>query len=359
MQRVGATTAVVLLRHRTGVLTPAAVRHSKTLAKGEVPVSEAIVDAALRQEQAIAVADVRDDGRFANRESVVLYDADQVLCVPIGAKAPFVGVLYVNRPSASEEPVEALLDISTAITQLLATGIQRFTGRASESNRVRRELERLYAPEVAERLSQHPAVVNSHLAEHAITFLAVDVAEFAEVQKKLEPAALAQALRDLAELFVRLVFSFEGSVESINAGLLGATFGTPTAKGDDAIRAVRCAMTLKTEWERTQASKPARERFSIRAGLATGKALVGTLGTSARIDACAVGEPVQLARWLSDSGAPGQILMTGKTLAQVGARFDAVPLGERPLLSSRQRTAVFEVLDEDSDVGTLSGVRRR
>ena len=68
MQRVKATTGVVLLRHGSGVMVPAAVRHEQKLARGEVPVSAAILEAALSKGQAIAVANVLDDSRFADRD---------------------------------------------------------------------------------------------------------------------------------------------------------------------------------------------------------------------------------------------------------------------------------------------------
>src|SRR5581483_8243974 len=67
MERVGATTAVVLLRHHSGVMVPQTVRHGGKLKTGEVPVSDAIVDAAIEKGAAIAVANVRDDSRFAER----------------------------------------------------------------------------------------------------------------------------------------------------------------------------------------------------------------------------------------------------------------------------------------------------
>jgi class 3 adenylate cyclase len=70
-----------------------------------------------------------------------------------------------------------------------------------------------------------------------------------------------------------------------------------------------------------------------------------------------VGEAVDLAHALCDTAQVDQVLMTAKTLAVVGARFDVSPLGERSLGAPAQKLAVFEVLDEDSDSGTLSGVR--
>ncbi len=65
--------------------------------------SDAILEAALAKGQAIAVANVLDDSRFADRDSVVLYGIDQVLCIPIGTQAPFAGVLYLNRARADAE----------------------------------------------------------------------------------------------------------------------------------------------------------------------------------------------------------------------------------------------------------------
>ncbi len=361
MKRVGASTGVVLVRHSTGVMVPAAVRHAKKLMKGEVPVSDAIVDAALTQGQAIAVADVRDDSRFAERESVVLYGIDQVLCVPVGQKAPFDGVLYLNRTKVDEEPIEALLDVCTALAQLLQTAFAKFAARpAQTSDRLRSALERFHGPDIVERrvrdLSDKTARL-SQLEEKQLTVLFADIAGFTDLAFKVPPDHVATLLSDLYRVATPLVFSFEGTVDKFVGDSVMALFGAPYSKGDDAIRAVRAAMALKAEWDRAMQARPENERLRLKVGLTTGKVLAGSVGSEARLDYTAIGEPVNVASWLCQSAEPGQVLITSKTLAAVGARFDVTPLGERPLLGSRVRTAVFEVLDEDDDSGTLSGVR--
>lgn len=364
MERVDAVTAVVLLRHTSGVLTPAAVRHSRALHKGEVPVSDAVIEAALARGSALAVGDVRDDSRFAERESVVLYGVDQVLCVPIGSKAPYTGVLYLNRKAESKEPVEALLDVVTAVARLIQTGIDKFNqkGPIGPDERLRRALERFHAPDILEQRVAELKKKGDRLTgleEKLVTVLFADISGFTALAQKLNPERVTDILNELYQRCTTITFSFEGTVDKFMGDGVMAIFGAPYSKGDDALRAVRCAMALKSEWTKAMAKRPPRERCELKVGLNTGKVLAGTVGSSARLDYTAIGEPVNVASWLCASAQGGQVLITGKTLAAIGARFDVTPLGERPLQGSKVRTAVFEVLEEDLGGGTLSGIKTR
>lgn len=361
MKRVKATTGVVLLRHPTGVMVPAAVRHETKLARGEVPVSDGVLEAALAKGQAIAVANVHDDSRFADRESVVLYGVDQVLCIPIGTAAPFAGVLYLNRSRAGAEPLDALLDVCTAITQLLETGVLKFqsAGSPAKADRLDVNLERLYAPEVAKkRLAEiRGGAAPSQVQELNGTVLFAELVGLTQAAPKLQPERLAETAGEWHRIATQLLMSFEGAIDLVSGETVRAVFGVPWARGDDAIRAVRAAMSLKAEWEKVSARRGGKERFAVRAGITTGRVFAGAVGTESRLDPVLLGEPAQVAYLLCASAEPGQLLITGKTLAHVGARFDVTPLGERALAGQKVKAAVFEVLDEDSDSGTLSGIR--
>ncbi len=334
MDRVGATTAVVLLRHSSGVMVPSAVRHGGKLQKGEVPVSDAIVDAAIEKGAAIAVANVRDDSRFAERESVVLYGVDQVLCIPIGTKEPFHGVLYLNRVGVSEEPVEDLLDLCTSVAQLIDAGVQRWSpsSAAPGEERLKQALERFHPPVVVEkRLAEikkrggKPA----QLEEKQVTIVFADLGGFTQLAAKMEPAQTTEVLNEFYERATRILFSYEGTVDKFMGDSVMALFGAPYSKGDDALRAVRAAIALRAEWLKFTAKLPAKERCELKVGINSGKVLAGQIGGDLRLDYTAIGEPVNHAAWLCQSANPGQVLITGKTLAAIGARFDVTPLGER------------------------------
>jgi class 3 adenylate cyclase len=155
-----------------------------------------------------------------------------------------------------------------------------------------------------------------------------------------------------------LLFSFEGSVEAFLGDSVRAFFGAPYSKVDDAVRAVRAGLALRADWQRAMTRRPEDERCELRIGLHTTKALVGMIGAEPRVDLSAVGEGVPVAAWLAATAAPGQVLITGKTLASVGARFDVMPLGERLLRAPKDKMAAFEVLEEDVPQLTSPGVAK-
>jgi adenylate cyclase len=364
LERTEATTAVVLLRHSSGLLVPAAVRHRGKLAKGEVPVSDAIVEEALRQGRALAVGDVRDDRRFAGRESVILYGVDRVLCIPIGREAPFSGVLYVNTPAEGETTLEIMLDACSAVAHLIASGMQRFSGKeaatgGSGSTGLRRTLERFHAAEVAERRATEALRSGGRLPaleERQLTVLHAEMVGFGALSAKLGPVRASAVLSDFHAKMGGLIFSFEGSVEAFLGDSVRALFGAPYGKLDDAVRAVRAGLALRADWQRAMERRPEDERCELRIGIHTTKALVGMIGTEPRLDLSAVGEGVPVAAWLAATATPGQVLITGKTLASVGARFDVMPLGERLLRAPKDKIAAFEVLEEDVPQLTSPGV---
>ncbi len=361
IERVAATTAVVLLRHSSGVLVPASVRHRGKLQKGEVPVSDAVVEEALSKRAAIAVADVRDDERFAHRESVILYGVDQVLCIPIGQTEPFAGVLYLNKSGRSGGEVEPLLDLCTAVAHLIAAGVEKFQlkDRAPSEERLRKALERFHAPDIVERRVAELGRSGQKLTqmeERVATVLFADIAGFTQLSQKLSPERVVEILNEFYQRMTGVIFSFEGTVDKFLGDSVMAIFGAPYGKGDDALRAVRTALALKYEWQKAMGRRPPRERTELKIGLHTGKLLAGTVGSEVRLDFTAVGEVVNVAYWLSATAEPGQILITGKTLAQIGARFDVTPLGERTL-SGKAKAAVFEVVEEDVAGSTSPGVR--
>jgi class 3 adenylate cyclase len=358
IQWVNATTAVVLLRQPGGSMGPAAVRHRGELAQGEVPISAAIVGAALEQGAALAVADVRDDVRFANRESVILYGLGRVMCVPIGEGVPFDGVLYLNMPAGGDSDLEGVLDLCTAVAHLIHSGVEKFTlrSRGADETSVRRVLARTFPPDLAERRMQNVRLSQqAPWEERAVSALRVELPQLSTVLEQ-PPERAGELLRDFLGHMAAVVFSFEGVVLQRTGEGLEAIFGAVDTQDDHAVRAVRAALALRVDWARYLSRQSQWGSLPLRVGVASGRALVGTLGSEAWMDFTAVGEAVSVCQYLTETALPGQVLMTGKTLASVGARFEVTPLGPRALRPGMEKVPTFEVVEEDVLQNTEPGV---
>lgn len=360
MERARANTAVVLLRYPSGTLVPASVRHRGPLVEGEVPVSDAIVDAALEKGAALAVSNARSDVRFSKRESVILYGADQVLCIPIRSGHTDVGVLYLNRAVGSAEELAEVLDFCTAVAHLVSTGIDKFRGSGRREERLRRALERFHSPEIVERraaeLVRPGRAAATLLEERVCTVLFAELAGFNARAEALPALRAMEILNEFHERLTGIAFSFEGTVANFRGDAVTAVFGAPWVLGNDSIRAVRAALSMRTEWDRLANRYPAPDRCRVRIGLHTGRALAGIVGSESRLDFTAVGNPAAMAGWLAEAASPGQVLITGQTLAAIGTRFDVAPRGEQLLRAPDVTTAIFEVLSEDVEPLTSPGI---
>ena len=362
VERLGASTTVVMMRHGDGVMVPAAVRHSAKLQRGEVPVSDAIVEEALRKGAALAIADVRDDARFGGRESVLIYAGDHVVCVPVGGQ-PFRGVLYLTVTGVQREALEQLVDLCTAVGHMVSTAVDKYEReQAPASERLRRTLERFHPPEVVEKratelLASGPPRPNLLEAKEA-TVLGVELLGFAAWQATAAPEAVAEILSDLHQRVAGIVFSFEGTVATLCGETGLCLFGAPYARPDDAVRAVRAGLALQAHWDRRMAKHPAGGQLRLRVGISSGPVQAGTVGFDTRLEYTVVGEPVAGASALRQVAKPGQVWISEATYALVGQRFDCDPAGHIVLPSGRKQ-AGHVVLEEDMAALTSPGLAIR
>lgn len=338
VSHVGADTAAVLLRQADGSLSVELARHGGSAAEAQV--SRPIVEDALRSDSALVIQSTVSDG-----PGTELRD-ETVICVPMGAQ-PAVGALYLKGPFGVDAPIERLADAATATAHLLAAAVQRFE-RSPEAN--------LPPPAstLADRLGD-PAFVTPVLASlrasgtgrqvvtRQLSTLAVDLGGALE---GLGDGPAGEVLHALHVYFFRTVRQHGGLIEGSDGERLRAVF--PQHEGDavgEAIRAVRCALELRGAWDEITLERPPAERCPLRAVVVSGEARLGELGPVDRPELVVLGTTGRLADLLLEEGAPGQVLLDGKTLGGVGVAFEVQPLGERQLGTAR--TAVFEVLEED------------
>jgi DNA-binding SARP family transcriptional activator len=161
---------------------------------------------------------------------------------------------------------------------------------------------------------------------------------YAELERRgdrVDPEAFRELTARVGERLGRVIEEHGGSVDTAPSGALVALFGVPSLHEDDALRALRAAVelgraaaSLNEELEREW-----RVRLAVKAGVATGEALVE--GVDARA-ASITGDLIGIAARLAQSAAEGEVLLNASTerIARSGVRTE--PAGEIELAGEPQ-----------------------
>lgn len=141
-----------------------------------------------------------------------------------------------------------------------------------------------------------------------VSALFVDVVGSTARAHGADPEDVRDFLRRFQEPVRRLVEQHGGVVEKFIGDAVVAVFGTPLAHGDDALRAVRCGLRIAETVEELNRAD-ASLGLSIRAGVATGEALVELGSDAGRGEAIAVGDVMNNAARLQAAAPAGGVVV--------------------------------------------------
>ncbi len=117
----GGERAAILLRGDDGRLVASVVHNMDPLSNRY---SHTVASEALQERRALLIANVLDDPRFSQVESIVDMAIRSLLCVPMLVKDNAIGVLYVDSSTATVRFGQADLDLLVSFASHAATAIQ-------------------------------------------------------------------------------------------------------------------------------------------------------------------------------------------------------------------------------------------
>jgi len=139
-------------------------------------------------------------------------------------------------------------------------------------------------------------------------------ADVADVRRRSDaghdPEDLTAALRPFHELLRRQIEGFGGAVEKIVGDVVFGVFGVPMTHEDDAERAVRAALRIRSEVQDRRRDDPSS--LAVRVGIATGEVVV-SLGRGPRIGERVTGDVVNTASRLRSAALPDGIVVAEST----------------------------------------------
>jgi adenylate cyclase len=129
-----------------------------------------------------------------------------------------------------------------------------------------------------------------------ISVLFSDIRGFSKISEHLAPEKVVQLLNEYFELMVEVVFRNQGTLDKFMGDGLMAIFGAPENDPYQEEHALKAAIEMQQELGKLQVRWEAEGiHIRIGVGIHSGPAIVGTIGSSRRMEYTAIGDTVNVA----------------------------------------------------------------
>lgn len=209
-----------------------------------------------------------------------------------------------------------------------------------------RDVDRLYRPYVptglAERLREDPTVGELGGEEREISVLFADLQGFTSFSERAAPADVIAMLNAYWAVTVPVVVREHGGlIERFAGDAVMVVFNAAGDQPDHARRAVAAAMGMQRA---TEAARDGRDGWpQFRAGVSTGVAVVGNVGTEEQRSFAAIGDTTNLAARLQTAAEPGQVVVAGATAVALRDAYELDSVGPLELKGKERPVEAFVV----------------
>ncbi|HEY6378173.1 MAG TPA: adenylate/guanylate cyclase domain-containing protein, partial [Candidatus Dormibacteraeota bacterium] len=176
-----------------------------------------------------------------------------------------------------------------------------------------------------------------------VTILFADVADSTGLGERLDPEQLAEVMQAYFASMREEIAAEGGTVEKFIGDAVMAVFGVPVAHEDDASRALRAALRMRTRLARLngELEESHSVRLAVRIGINTGE--VVSTRSAAPGEAMVSGDAVNVAARLEQSASPGQVLVAERT-SRAARGFSLRSLGPLALRGKDAGVGALELL---------------
>jgi adenylate cyclase len=312
-------------------------------------ISQSICQKVFKEKIALQTADAQADERFGSEQSILYKGIRSAMAVPLWNEDKVVGVLYADANLSSDSWVqegEEDLSFFSALANLVAASVQRWllTRKLQEEERLCQKLERYHSPAVVQQMIAAGAHEDGRIptTDGEISILFADIVGFTALSERLTPSQVADLLNRFFEEMLQEIFALGGTLDKFIGDCIMAFFGAPEPQADHADRAVVAARRMLERLDDLNKRKVLGEELQLRIAINSGRAVVGDVGSSQRMDYTVLGGTVNLAARMESICPVGQCIISANTHELVSRKMNWMQMGEFRFKGIERPVPIFQ-----------------
>jgi len=242
----------------------------------------------------------------------------------------------------------------------LSAAFNRMVDQLRKNVRIRETFGRYIDPKVVEGLIDQPALAATEGQRCVMTVMFCDLQGFTSLSESVTPQGLVKVMNRYLSTMSEPIRSHRGIIDKYIGDAIMAYWGPPFIDEADqarfacfaAIDMIGRIATLRKELPELLGVRTIPMQYDIRIGIATGEALVGSIGSEFMMSYTVMGDTVNLASRLEAANKiySSRSLVSEATVAAAGAAIEAREIDRLVVVGQTSPQVVFEIMGRKGEL---------
>ncbi|MCX8081806.1 MAG: adenylate/guanylate cyclase domain-containing protein [bacterium] len=214
----------------------------------------------------------------------------------------------------------------------------KFIWEVKDKARIRNIFGRYVSPQVMEKILALKGEIMLWGEEKTITVLFADIRGFTSYADNHSPEETFSFLNRVLSIMTDAIFKFGGTLDKFIGDEVMGIYGAPVDDPEHALNAVYSGIEMIKKIQEFSGD------VQIGLGINTGKAVIGNIGTTQRMEYTAIGDTVNVAARIEELTSGGEILIGEETYNLVKERVICEPAGVFTIRGKQDKLKLYRVI---------------
>lgn len=218
--------------------------------------------------------------------------------------------------------------------------------KTKQEEDLRNRLSRYVGNNLVDKLMNSKSDALLETERRRVTVLFADIRSFTTIAEKMSAEQVVLMLNQYFSVMVDIIFKNNGLLDKFVGDQLIAVFGLVEDSGNASENAIRTAIKMQEATEEMmRIRQPANEElFDVGIGINTGKAIIGNIGSSNRMDYTVIGDCVNVAARLEEMAVGGEIIIGEQTFFENAGDFNIESRGAVYVKNKMEPVVCYNVI---------------